>query len=135
MRKSWQVFHDWSILLIYLGAMFSLSLGISQQCGAQLPIHTLNIFFLDGGVLECNFAPRRTVAALFVLFKIKSDLMHPLSGASPLLYVPASVTHGALVAHRHSFASHLCSTSQYLGTVCPSQCLFGTILVTLCLMV
>ena len=30
--------------------------------------------------------------------------MHPLSGALPLPYVPARVTRGALVAHRHSFA-------------------------------
>ena len=36
--------------------------------------------------------------------------MHPLSGALPLLHVPASVTRGALVAHRHSFASPLLET-------------------------
>ena len=39
--------------------------------------------------------------------------MHPLSGALPLPYVPASVTRGALVAHRHSFAPPRCRTSQY----------------------
>ena len=39
--------------------------------------------------------------------------MHPLSGALPLPYVPAHVTHGALVAHRHSFAPPHCRTSQY----------------------
>ena len=39
--------------------------------------------------------------------------MHPLSGALPLPYVPERVTRGALVAHKHSFASPPCRTSQY----------------------
>ena len=39
--------------------------------------------------------------------------MHPLSGALPLPYVPARVTRGALVAHKHSFAPPRCRTSQY----------------------
>ena len=42
--------------------------------------------------------------------------MHPLSGALPLPYVPARVTHGALVAHKHSFAPPRCGTSQYRRT-------------------
>ena len=42
--------------------------------------------------------------------------MHPLSGALPLPYVPARVTRGALVAHRHSFAPPRCRTSQYHRT-------------------
>ena len=33
--------------------------------------------FLAGGVLECNFAHRRSVAVLCMLFKIKSNPMHP----------------------------------------------------------
>ena len=45
-------------------------------------------------------------------FKIKGNPMHRLSGALPLPYVPARVTHGALVAHRHSFAPPRCRTSQ-----------------------
>ena len=48
-----------------------------------------------------------------MLFKIKSNPMHPLSGALPLSYVPARVTRGALVAHRHSFAPPRCRTYQY----------------------
>ena len=39
--------------------------------------------------------------------------MHPLRGALPLPYVPARITCGALVAHRHSFAPPRCLTSQY----------------------
>ena len=46
-----------------------------------------------------------------MLFKIKSNPMHPLSGALPLLHVPARVTCGALVAHRHSFEPPRCRTS------------------------
>ena len=48
-----------------------------------------------------------------MLFKIKSNPMHSLSGALPLSYVPERVTRGALVAHRHSFAPARCRTSQY----------------------
>ena len=55
--------------------------------------------FLAGGVLDCNLAHRRYVAELCMLFKIKSNPMHPLSGALPLPYVPARVIRGALVAH------------------------------------
>ena len=69
--------------------------------------------FLAGGVLECNLAHRRSVAELCLLFKIKSYPMHPFSGALPLPYVPARVTRGALVAHRHSFVTPRCRTSQY----------------------
>ena len=51
-----------------------------------------------------------------MLFKIMSNPMHPLSGALPLPYVPARVTRGALVDHRHSFAPPRCRTSQYRRT-------------------
>ena len=99
--------------------------SIAQQCGAQLPTHTLNILdrfvrtagFLAGGVLECNLAHSRSVAELCMLFKINP--MHPLSGALPLPYVPACVTHGALVAHWHSFAPPRCRTSQYRSHFVP----------------
>ena len=45
--------------------------------------------------------------------------MHPLSSALPSKYVPVRVTHGALVAHRHSFDSPRCRTSQYRSTSVP----------------
>ena len=66
--------------------------------------------FLPGGVLECNLAHRRSVAELCMLFNIKSNPMHPLSGTLPLLYVPARVTGGVSVAHRHSIAPLHCRT-------------------------
>ena len=45
--------------------------------------------------------------------------MHPFSGALSLPYVPARVTCGALVVHRHSFAPPRCRTSQYRRTFVP----------------
>ena len=63
-----------------------------------------NARFLAGGVLDCNLAHGRSVAELCMLFMIKSNPIHSLSGALPLPYVPARVTRVALVAHRHSFA-------------------------------
>ena len=75
--------------------------------------------FLAGGVLECNLAHRRSVAELRMLFKIKSNPMHPLSGALPLPYVPAPVTRGALVTHNDSFAPPRYNTSQYRRSFVP----------------
>ena len=82
-----------------------------------------------------DLAHRRFVAVLCILFKIKSNQMHSLSGALTLPYVPARVTRGALVACGHPIALHRCRTSQNRRTYVPRQSLFGKILVTLCLMV
>ena len=86
-----------------------------------------NACFLAGGVLECNFAHRRTLAELCMIF----NPLHPLNGAVHLLSVPARVTRGALVAHRHSLTpprcrtSQCCRTSQYRRTFVPnSVCLW-----------
>ena len=75
--------------------------------------------FLAGAVLECNLANRQSVAQLCMLFMIKSNPIHPLSGSLPLPYVPARVTRGAVVAHRHSFRPPRCGTSQYHRTCVP----------------
>ena len=45
--------------------------------------------------------------------------MHPLSGVLPLPFVPARVTLGVLVAHRHSFVPLRCRTSQHRRTFVP----------------
>ena len=45
--------------------------------------------------------------------------MHALSGALPLTYVLARVTHGALVAQMHSFEPPRRRTSQCLKTFVP----------------
>ena len=143
MRKSWQVFNDRSLLL---GSFWSFVLPVLEYCSvvwcsaADAHLKLLDRVvrgagFLAGGVLDCNLSHRRYVAELCMLFKIKSNPMHPLSCALPLPYVPACVTRGALDAYRHSFAPPRCRTSQYRRTFLPYRCLFGTILETLCLMV
>ena len=127
MRNSWQVFHDRSILL---RSFWSFVLPVLEYCSAvrcsaadshlKLPDKVVrSAGFLAGGVLDWNLAYRRSVAELCILFKIKSNPMHPLSGALPLLYVSARVTRGHLVAHRHSFANPRCRTSQYRRTFVP----------------
>ena len=58
--------------------------------------------FLTGDVFECDISHRRSVAALCMLYKIRCNPVHPLSGALPGPYVPARVTRGALVAHRYT---------------------------------
>ena len=127
MRKSWQVFQDQSLLV---RSFWSFVLPVLEYCSAVwcsaadshlklLDRVVRSAGFLAGGVLECNLAYRRSVAELCMLFKIKSNPMHPLSGTLPLLYVPASVTRGALVAHRHSFAPPRYRTSQYRRSFVP----------------
>ena len=62
--------------------------------------------------MEYTFAHCLSVAVLCMLFKIKSNPMHSLSGVLPLPYVPEDVTLGALVAHRRSFVPPHSRTSQ-----------------------
>ena len=125
MRKSWQVFHDRSLLLrSFWSLVFNILDRVVRSDG-----------FLAGSVLDCNLAYRRSVPELCMLFKIMSNPMHPLGDALPLLCVQQRVTRCALVAHRHSFVPPRFRTFQYRRTFVPSRCLFGMILVTLCLMV
>ena len=68
--------------------------------------------FLTGGVFECDISHRRSVAVLCMLYKIRCNTVHPLIGALPGPYVPARVTHGALVAHWYTYAPPRCRTLQ-----------------------
>ena len=127
MIKSCQVFHDRSLLLrsFWSFVLPVLKYRAAVWCSAAdsrlklLDRVVVSAGFLAGGVLECNLAHRRSVAELCMLFKIKSNPMHSLSSALPLPYVPARVTRGALVAHRHSFAPPRCRTSQYRRSFVP----------------
>ena len=123
MRKSWQVFHDRSLLV---RSFWSFVMPVLEYCSAVwysaadshlklLDRIVRSAGFLAGGVLECNLARRRSVAELCIL----CNPMHPLSGALPLSYVPARFTRGALVAHRHSFAPPRCWTSQFRRSFVP----------------
>ena len=108
MRKSWQVFHNRSLRSFWSFVMPVLEYCSAVWCSAAVSHLRLldrvdrSAGFLAGGVLDCNLAHRRSVAELCMLFKIKSNSMHALRGALPLPYVSARVTHGALVALRHS---------------------------------
>ena len=81
MRKSWQVFHDRSLLL---RSFYGFVLPVLEYCSAvrcsaanshlKLPDRVVrSAGFLAGGVLDCNLAHRRSVAELCNLFKVKSN--------------------------------------------------------------
>ena len=125
----------WSFVLPVLGYSSAVWCSAADSHLKLLDRVVRSAGLLAGGVLDCNLAHRRSVAELCMIFKIYSNPMHPLSAALPLPYVPARVTRGALVAHRHSFAPPRCRTSQYRRTFVPPSVSHGTILVTLCLMV
>ena len=86
--------------------------------------------FLTGGVFECDISHRRSVAVLYILYKIRCNPVHPLNGALPGPFVPARVTRGALVAHRYTSAPPRCRTLQYSRIFIPSKCPSVTILLT-----
>ena len=75
--------------------------------------------FLTGGAFECDIAHRRSVAVLWMLYKIRFNPVHPLNSALPGPYVPVRVTRGALVAHRYTYSPPRRRTSQYSRTFVP----------------
>ena len=75
--------------------------------------------FLTGDVLECDISHRRSVAVVYMLYKIRCNPVHPINGALPGPSVPARVTRGALVAHRYTYALPRCRTLQYSRTFIP----------------
>ena len=143
MRKSWQVFHDRSLLLRYF---LSFVLPVLEYCSAVwcsaadshlklLDRVVKTACFLAGGVLDCNLVHRPSVAELCMLFKIKSNPMHPLSGALtlPMCRRVLLVVLWLLIGTRSRLL--VLGLLSIAEASCPSRCLFGTILVTLCLMV
>ena len=121
LRKSRQVFLGRSLLLGYFWSLSCRSRSIAEQCGVQLPIHTLNystelsgMLVFSWRVLECYLVHLRSVAVLCMLFQIKSIPMHLLSGALPFKYVG-----GAFIANNHSFALPSFRTSQHSRTFVP----------------
>ena len=134
MRKSWQVFHDRSLLLrsICIFVLTVLEYCSAVWCStADLLLERVvrGAVFLAGDVLKCNLAHRRSVGELCILFKIKSNPMHPLSCTLPLPHVVLWFLKGTCL---RLLAAKLLST---LEPLCPSQCLFVTILVAVYLMV
>ena len=97
------------------------------QCGARLPIHTINYWtvqsdgarFLTGGAFDSDIAHRRPVAVVSMVCKIRCNPMHPLNDALSGPYVPVRATRGALAAHRFTCAPPRCRTSHYSRTFVP----------------
>ena len=127
LRKSWQVFHDRLLLGRYFKGFV---LPVLEYCSGvwclAADTHLRLLYrvvsgasFLTGGVFECDLAHRRSVAVLYILYKIRCNPMHPLYSALPVPYVPVRVTRGAVIAHRYTYAPPRCRTSQYRRTFIP----------------
>ena len=124
LRKSWQVFHD----RLLLGRCFrGFVLPVLEHCSAVwcLAANThLKLLdrivsgasFLTGGMSECDLAHRRSVAVLFMLYKIRCNPLRPLYGAFAVQYVKVRVTRGAVIALRYTYELPSCRTSQYRRT-------------------
>ena len=87
--------------------------------------------FITGGVLQGDFAHRRSGAVLCLLDKIRCNPMHPIYGALLLPHVPARVTGDALVAHQYTYAPPRCRPLSTTELAFPTLCLCGTIVLTL----
>ena len=111
MRKSWHVFHDRSLLW---RCFYGFVLPVLEYCSAvwcsaaETLLKLMDCVvcrwcpFLTGSVFECNIAHRRSVAVLFMMYKIKCNPMHSLYRSLPVPYVPVRVTRGSLIAHRYT---------------------------------
>ena len=127
LRKSWRVFHDRS----FLGRCFpGFVLPVLEYCSAvwcsaaDTDLKLLDgavscAQFLTGSVFECDISHRRSVSVPCMFYKISCNSVHILNGALPGPYVPARITRGALVAHRHTYAPPLCRTLQFSRTFIP----------------
>ena len=126
LRKSWQVFHDGSLLERCFRGFIRPVLECSAVWCSAADTRLKLLYrvvsgarFLTGGVFECGISHRRSVAVLCMLYNIRCNPVHPLNGALPGPYVPVWVTRGALVAHRYTYAPPRCRTSQYSRTFIP----------------
>ena len=69
------------------------------------------------------------MAVLCMLYKIRSNPMHPLCGTLPVPYVPVQITRGTLIAHWYTYAPPRCCTAEphsTAGLLFPSQYLSGS---------
>ena len=138
MRKSWQVFHDWSFLLRSFWRLF---LPVLEYCSAvrcsaagshlKLLDRVVRVaVFLADGVLECNLAHRRSVAVLCRLFKIRVTqcILRAVHCLCRMCRRVLLVVLWLLIGTRLRFLAVLLLTT--VESSCPSQCLFGTIFMT-----
>ena len=139
-RKSWQVFHDRLLLLRSFWSFVLPVLELSPHCSAVwCSAADSHLKLLDRVCQECWFSswfclrvqpcPSSICSRDGMLFKIKSNPMHCLCRMCRrvlllVLWLLIGTRSRLLVVGLFSIAEPLC----------PSRCLFGTILVTLCLM-
>ena len=83
---------------------------------ANTHLNLLDRVFSGAVVFDCDIAHRRSVAVLWMLYKIRCNPIHPLYGALSVPYVAVRVTRGALVTHIFTYESPRCSTSKYRRT-------------------
>ena len=116
LRKSWRVLHERSLLerwfrgfvlhvLEYCSAVWCSAAGTHLKLLDRAVIGTR---FLTGTVFECDISHHRSVAVLCILYKIRSNPMHPLNDALPGPHVAVRVTRDALIAHRFTYAPPRC---------------------------
>ena len=117
--KSWRVSMTdrflgdaFGVLSCRFGVLFC-SVVLGCRYYVKLLDHAVSgAWFLAGGAFECDIAYRRSVAALYMLYKIRCNLVHPLYNALSEPYVPVRVTRVALFAHRYTYVPPRCRTSQ-----------------------
>ena len=138
LRMFWRVFYDRSLLGRCFRGFVVPFWSTVLQCGARLPIHTLNYWivlsvvpvFLTGRVFECYIEHCRSVEVLCMLYKVRSNPMHPRYGALPSQYVPVGV-HAVLWSHSGTLMRFLAAEPHSsAGHLFLNQYLCGTILVT-----
>ena len=90
------MFHDiWLLVRCFPGFV----LPVSEYCfavwcsAADTHLKLLGRAVSHGRTVEVQYTPR-SVAVLFMLFKIRCNPMHPLNGALPGPHVPMLVTRG-----------------------------------------
>ena len=140
LRKTWQVFHDRSLLGrcfrgFVLPVLEYCSLVWCSAADTHLKLRDLAVSgarFLKIGVFECDIARRRSLAVLCcMLYKIRCIPVHPLNGALSGPYVLMRITRGALWSYIDTLMRRLAaeprSTAELLF---PSQCPSGTLLLT-----
>ena len=122
LRKSWRVFHDRSLLVRCFRGLSCSFCNTVLQCGARLPIHTLNYLtvmsVVPGFLLGVCLSLTLLIVDLwqYCVCCIRSDVTW-----CSLLMVPYldRITRRALFAHRYTSAPPRCRTSQYHRTFIP----------------
>ena len=87
--------------------------------------------FLTGGVFECGIAHRRSVAVLFMLYKIRCNQMCPLNSALPGPYMWQCGLRAVIWSHIGTLMHRLAAEHRLTaGLLFRSRCPSGTILLT-----